>query len=80
MEDEYVELPDNAMEVGRADGDGPMKDFGLEGQYDEVYEDDDGGNGFRGNRGRGNFRSEHTFNYMRLPTPVPTTIHRAYLH
>lgn len=32
------------------------KDFGEPTGYDEVYEDDDGSNNFRGNRGRGNFR------------------------
>ncbi|KAJ0169735.1 hypothetical protein K1T71_014341 [Dendrolimus kikuchii] len=57
MEDEYIEIPDGPMEVNRVDGDGSIKDFGLEGQYEEVYEEDDGSNGFRGNRGRGNFRA-----------------------
>lgn len=33
-----------------------QKDFGEPTGYDEVYEDDDGSNNFRGNRGRGNFR------------------------
>lgn len=32
------------------------KDFGEPSGYDEVYEEDDGSNNFRGNRGRGNFR------------------------
>lgn len=32
------------------------KEYGEPTGYDEVYEDDDGSNNFRGNRGRGNFR------------------------
>ncbi|XP_063631864.1 uncharacterized protein LOC134803087 [Cydia splendana] len=62
MEEEYVDAQDSGMNeaVNRGSdgndniGDG-SKDFG-DMNYDDSYEDDDGGNGFRGGRGRGNFR------------------------
>ncbi|XP_063543558.1 transcription elongation regulator 1-like isoform X3 [Cydia strobilella] len=62
MEEEYVDAQDSGMNeaVNRGSdgndniGDG-SKDFG-DMSYDDGYEDDDGGNGFRGGRGRGNFR------------------------
>lgn len=58
------------------------KDFGEPGGYDEIYEDDDGSNNFRGNRGRGNFRfvlhvsifSAIDVNFVPMVHLIPITI------
>ncbi|XP_045781405.1 transcription elongation regulator 1-like isoform X2 [Maniola jurtina] len=63
MEDEYMDAQDSSMNDSAnrgSDGNDSMsdasKDFGDQSGYDDNYEDDDGGNGFRGGRGgRGNF-------------------------
>lgn len=59
MEDEYMEMQDPSMSDMNRSGDGgelgDMKDYN-EGLYEENYEEEDGGNNFRMNRGRGSFR------------------------
>lgn len=62
MEEEYVDQQDAVMnEVvnrGSDGGDGigdVSKDY-SDINFDDGYEDDEGGNSFRGGRGRGNFR------------------------
>uniref|UniRef100_A0A2A4K6J8 Transcription elongation regulator 1 n=1 Tax=Heliothis virescens TaxID=7102 RepID=A0A2A4K6J8_HELVI len=64
MEEEYIDSQDSAVNevVNRSNEVSEhlvdsTKDFGDVVGYDEGYEDEDGGNSFRGGRGRGNFRS-----------------------
>lgn len=49
------EVVNRANEVGENVVDS-TKDFGDGVSYDEGYDDEEGGNNFRGGRGRGNFR------------------------
>lgn len=63
MEEEYIDSQDAAVTeaVNRSNSEvseDTTKDFGdvVAVGFDENYEDDDGGNNFRGGRGRGNFR------------------------
>ena len=65
MEEEYIDSQDSAVTevVNRASEVSEnlvdsTKDFGdvVAVGFDENYEDDEGGNNFRGGRGRGNFR------------------------
>lgn len=51
----------NRNSDGNESGGEQLKDFCDPSGYDEGYEDDDGGNSFRGGRGRGNFRYAHNF-------------------
>lgn len=63
MEEEYIMDPQDVGlndQVNRIDGsdnlNDSIKDFGDQGGYDDLFEDDDGSGNFRNNRGRGNFR------------------------
>lgn len=62
MEEEYMDTQDSSVsDMNRGDGSENLvdstKDFGDGlGYGDDGYEEDEGGNGFRGGRGRGNFR------------------------
>lgn len=63
MEEEYIDSQDSAVnEVVNRNSEvsenlvDSAKDFADVVGYDEGYEEDEGGNSFRGGRGRGSFR------------------------
>lgn len=72
MEEEYMDTQDSGMNdvINRAsDGNDsagdPTKDFGDASSYDDAFDDEDGGNSFRGGRGgRGNFRYNRLYLFL----------------
>lgn len=61
MDDEYMDTQEvqAVNEAGNNDSvpdPSLVKDFGDSSNFDDGYDEDESGNNFRGNRGRGNFR------------------------
>lgn len=80
MEDGYMEQQDVSLnEVSRSDAPEAEagKDFAEYTGYEEGYEEEDGGNNFRGNRGRGSFRWEI---YVKCSIPMTYKQHTANMY